>query len=484
MALSPRMRDLAARLLPNVERALKEFPEHLLLWSFWLVINDVAGTGSVVNLIASIEPRPGVTDFPPARARSKIFNSTDISVIERFAKKRFDDAMEVPVDSWGGSQRERLINTTWSSTVMPPIAAYLIQNKDFEAEKTLKKAIKWSEGDCADQVDQAVGFAKRYNKTSLANDWSNISLENIKNDATLNDEADKPVLNLSWIILNEDDSNDIFAAFNKEINSPPLDALQAPVKTEKMRNVPQFANMKTGWGLHDGKNRIVDYTEERPSFDLISDMAKRNGMVSRIEQLESHRKVYLRDGYVEHELLSEYFKLAEKRMARLNQSQPEKRILTEEEDNAIWASAAKLLEELLSNRKYVLVDERIPVPETAIQSPMMKRLAERLILNLEDMIKRDPTFAFDYLLWDNLNTLTGNKHSLSNTILTLPPLPGERLLIYSLKFAEISNKEALKREDWNFIISNSTVLWDLYVRVWADGLRERKDNEIGAYWVH
>jgi len=109
----------------------------------------------------------------------------------------------------------------------------------------------------------------------------------------------------------------------------------------------------------------------------------------------------------------------------------------------------------------------------------MKRIAARLMYPLEDMIKRNPSFAPNYLLHSDLSKLTENRHSLLDLFSSMTPLPGEGLLVNSLRTTELLNSEAIKREDWDFVILYSTASWDTYtekMRLEYYGLSEIQKN--------
>jgi hypothetical protein len=338
------------------------------------------------------------------------------------------------------------------------------------------KFIKWSAGDCKAQLDSAVQLATFFDKAALATRWREIDLDSYKGAAATDNRA------ISWIVVEEDGSNNISSAFNKEIHSYLLDSLPAPVRYEKRKN-PQFAHLKPGWGLYDGKNHILAYSEEPPSHDLISGMAKSNGIVSKVEEFERFRRANDRNALLDAELLKEYLALANKRMARFNQSNPEKPMLTDEEDNIIWGPAARVLEDLLGNDnyRYVLLLRDIQFLDTATQSQTMKRLAAKHIYAIEEMIKRDPVYIVNYPLWFSLNELADNRHSLINTLLDLAPVPGESLVFNPQGAASIIGqitKEAQKHEEWDFILSNSPHYWNYFSRWWKSGYPKNYDDAL------
>jgi len=65
---SPRMRDLAARLMPEVEEALRAKPSDPARWAIWRSFRDVGARGSASALLAGLEPLPGAGRWPPEAA--------------------------------------------------------------------------------------------------------------------------------------------------------------------------------------------------------------------------------------------------------------------------------------------------------------------------------------------------------------------------------------------------------------------------------
>jgi hypothetical protein len=426
--------------------------------------------------------RPDAQEYP-ARVMERLVESDDnYFEAEKYLKTRFETEVQDPVDLYGGfrywvSARK---SEVWSSAGSL-IYMYLKQNDDSRAEQIIMKFIEWTSGDCRAQLDTAIGLARHFGKEAIEKRWREIDLEKYKDPVRYNNSVDNT--RASWIVVEDDDSNDISVAFAKEINSYLLDSLPAPVRYEKRKN-PQFAHLKPGWGLYDGKTHIIAYSEEPPSYDLISGMAKGNGIVSRIEEYERFKRTNDRNGHLEVSLLREYLLLANKRMARFNQSNLEKPMLGEEEDKIIWAPLARSLEEMLSNGRYrfvLLLYHIRPLGETANQSPIIKRLAARLIRSVEEMIKRDPAYTVNYQLWFTLNGLTDNKHSLFDTLSELNHAPGENHVLNipaSPSFLGMINKEAVKYEEWDFILTSSQSSWNYHSYWWKNGQPKNYDDAL------
>jgi hypothetical protein len=487
MSLSPLMRDLSAQLLPSMTDVIKEFPESLLVWTLWLILERASGgSGSaILPLISSIEPRPFAPgEQPPGRVLDRLIENADhFSEVEKHHSKLFEAKIKSRTDAAGKFwEPTRKADAFYPASQL--IYIYLRRGDDYKAEQILMKFVEWSGDDCKPQLDWAIGLATNLananqpGAASVAARWRDIDIERYKNakNNVSSDSAD-----ISWIVIEEDDSHDISDAFIKEITSYSLDSFPAQVKVEKQKNVPQFAHFKPGWGLYDGKNRMFDYTEEPPSDDSIRAMAKRNGVVSKIEEYEKFRKMYPRNAHIEADLLTEYLQLANKRMARFNLAQPEKPMLPEEDDRIIWGSIARILEEFLENGRYryVLLLQHIRYLDLASQSPMMKRTANRLIYPVEEMIKRDPAYIVNYPLWFSLNELAGGKKSLMDTLSNLTPVPSDELLFNPRANARIIgqiNKEALKYKEWDFIIGTATPYWNYWLYWWENKYPNTDDD--------
>ena len=493
MALSPTMRTLANQLLLRVTQVVREFPENTLVWTLWLILERASGgTGSAIApLLDSIEPRPYASmNFPPERViqrmRERLFNFGGAEV-EKYYAKRFDTLIKNPVDEYGDYFRSNNIARLFAPASQL-IWIYLRQNSDYEAERILTRFIEWANGDCKSQLDWAIGLATNLANAGEASQavptrWREIDLESYKNPDRNNAPTDRAANLLSWIVIDADDSNDISDAFNNEIYSYRLDSLPLPVKTGKRKDFPQFANRKPGWGLYNGKDFMFVYMENLPTYDLISTLVSRNGIVSKIDEYEKFRRLNERNGHIELDLLKEYLQLADKRMTRFNQSKPEKPMLDRDEDNIIWGPIARILDQSLSNGRYRLESiNLLQIPGSASQSSIMKNIAPRLIYQLEDLIKRDPFCALNYSLYSGINELTGNNHSLVSVLLHMTPEPKNRTLFArSLPTVGFIYREALKRDEFDFIVDTSAEYWADWLFFWRDGAPKPNDDDILAF---
>ena len=157
-------------------------------------------------------------------------------------------------------------------------------------------------------------------------------------------------------------------------------------------------------------------------------------------------------------------------------------MLDKDQDNIIWGPIAGILNELLSNGHYrlAMINVWLPIPDSVVQSQIMKNMAPRFIYQLEELIKRDPFCLLNYSLYPGLNELTGNKHSLIDILLHSAPEPKEGLsfniLLPAIRYI---NKEALKRNEFDFIVTTSTTLWTFWLNYWRDGYRTRDDENFG-----
>lgn len=67
-ARSPRLRDLAARLLPAAEDALRAKPSDPARWAVWQSLRAAGAGGRAVAVLAGLEPWPGARRWPPEAA--------------------------------------------------------------------------------------------------------------------------------------------------------------------------------------------------------------------------------------------------------------------------------------------------------------------------------------------------------------------------------------------------------------------------------
>lgn len=65
---SPRLRELAERLMPEVEAALRERPADVRRWDIWLSFREAGARGRASAVLAGVEPWPGARRWPPAAA--------------------------------------------------------------------------------------------------------------------------------------------------------------------------------------------------------------------------------------------------------------------------------------------------------------------------------------------------------------------------------------------------------------------------------
>ncbi|MCL1893541.1 MAG: hypothetical protein FWG02_04810, partial [Holophagaceae bacterium] len=494
MVLSPTVKTLASQLLPRVTQVVKELPESVLAWKLWLVLERASGNMELFQpLLASIEERPfAPIDYPYWRVLDRyreflppMYGSED-PVLEQYLLRQFEASIKDPIDSLGKQMEARRKSQAWRPA-LDLINIYTVRKQDINAEQILLKFIEWTAGNCKAERDYAVemslwkverGVVGSENLANVAKRWSEIDLESYKNLA-----KDKPdTSSITWLVL-DNDTSDISAAFSELINSYSLDSLPAPVKIEKLKNAPQFAylNLKPGWGLYDGKNHVFAYSDELPTHDLILHMARQNRVLSKIREYESFKRGNSRNAHLEIDLLTEYLKLADKRMERLNKAQPDKQSLTEEEDNIIWRPIATILSELLSNGRYKLENFRIQIPESVVQSPIMKTLATRLINPLGELIKSDPYCSVNYSLWFSLNELLENRHSLIGILSSLTPIPGDGSIFdrsTDLSIVKAIGSEAVERREWDFITKNFNPIWNYWLNQWREGQTKPNDGLI------
>ncbi|HTL98350.1 MAG TPA: hypothetical protein VL181_06050 [Holophagaceae bacterium] len=65
---SPRLRELAARLMPAVEEALRDKPSETRRWDLWLSFREAGARGSAGAVLAGLDPLPGARRWPPEAA--------------------------------------------------------------------------------------------------------------------------------------------------------------------------------------------------------------------------------------------------------------------------------------------------------------------------------------------------------------------------------------------------------------------------------
>ena len=477
MAFSPRVKALATQILPRMTELVRELPQSQSVWSDWLILERASGgSGSALApLVASIQYPPWVnTDNPPERVMQRLLEDGDnIFIAEQYFKKMFESEISSPIYSHGAGYGEwaRKANTWRQANTL--LDVYLRQNIDSEADSALITFINWAEGNCKEELEKAIQLAKNNNRQRLAEQWSRIDLEEVKRNTVRDAEPKSNTNNISWIVINSDDGNDISDAFNREINSYRLDSLLIPVKVEKPENAPHFTNLKPGWGLYDG-NRILNYTVEQPSYDLISAMAKRIGIVSKIEEMENFRKVNDRSANLEMELLIEYLRLANRRMNRFNQAHTDtdtdKPMLSEEDDKIIWKPIAEIIESLFSNNRYKPLGaqhDRFPsIPDSAIQSPLMRNMADRMIHPLREWIRQEPSYDHHFHFFHSLNKLAKNKYRMLDIFSDLTPTPRSKLILYHSVTIGILNRDAQELGEWDIIIDLGIPHWEYWLSRW------------------
>lgn len=65
---SPRLRELAARLMAAVEDALRNKPSDANRWALWLSLREAGAGGHAGAVLAGVDPLPGARRWPPATA--------------------------------------------------------------------------------------------------------------------------------------------------------------------------------------------------------------------------------------------------------------------------------------------------------------------------------------------------------------------------------------------------------------------------------
>lgn len=179
--LSPLMQEVSRRALPIVEEALRQHPGHYQAWAVWAQLAENAGGRSLRNLMDSITPAPGVTEFVPesvligyirdARGRGDWAGLVDL-LGPRWELKKEDGYRVVAIDEEG--LKVDALKGQWESLLKPLVEAHLRLGNTLDADRIVREVMAWmpSKG----LPGWASALATSCGQPALASQWASLAI--------------------------------------------------------------------------------------------------------------------------------------------------------------------------------------------------------------------------------------------------------------------------------------------------------------------
>lgn len=178
---SPLMQEASRRALPIVEEALRQHPGHYQAWSVWAQLAENAEGRSLRNLMDSITPVPGETEFVPesvltgyiqdARGRGDWASVVDL-LGPRWELKKEDGYRVIAIDEEG--LKVDALKGQWESLLKPLVESHLRLGNTQDADRIVREVMVWmpSKG----LPGWASALATSCGQTALASQWATMTV--------------------------------------------------------------------------------------------------------------------------------------------------------------------------------------------------------------------------------------------------------------------------------------------------------------------
>ena len=480
-ALSPTMRSLVRRLMPDVESILRRYPENIDAWSFWLTMAEAADNPSLPDFLASLSPKPGCEVWPPRGPAYVLMEaarkSGDATQVLALSKQRFEEMIAEPLESWGPLQIDRHRDIFWNGSALPYLDLLTQQGQDTEATRVLARAMAWTKDHYEEYVEQARQKAWGNKRNHVADHWRWLKPKAPKKaqaaptSPLLEGIPDLPKPPF-WIVM--DDGQGLHAKALREATAfdMHLAALDLPIFILGPEHAQIRAKLNQGlpgWGLVTADGQLAAREATLPDATAMIRMSDGAGLNSHIAILETFLRQHPEQQEAYAELLSRHLKLAAKRASRLSPestSEPpsgpsELPPLAEAQDARTWGASAKLLASFYRDEGYRLNQMVMEIPPSAGRSRLMRRMADALLPELESWILRNPVWEMNWKNWITLNKLANRPRPILPLLQRCPPLPGDEATFKLAALLEL-NRQARAKGDWQAIIDFVGPVWDSY----------------------
>lgn len=177
IAASPRLKDAAEALMPDIESALAQAPSNRSLWHLWIAFRAGGGGTDFTQLISTLTPSPlmGDTPWPPPEVIASCIRECreqgNWSTLGQIAEPPVRKLLEActPGQRPAGLMNPNLVPSVWTELVGPLVEAYLHQGDPAAAERTLRDWL--SGGGWKGALKAAVAWAKANGASDLATKW-------------------------------------------------------------------------------------------------------------------------------------------------------------------------------------------------------------------------------------------------------------------------------------------------------------------------
>lgn len=480
-ALSPTMRSLVRRLMPDVESILRRYPENTDAWGFWLTMAEAMDHPSLADFLASLSPKPGCEVWPPKGPAYALMEaarkSGDAAQALALCKQRFERMLAEPLESWGPLQIDRHRDTFWNGGALPYLDLLTQQGQDTEATQVLARAMAWTKDHYEGYVEQARQTAWSNQRNHVAESWRWLKPEAPKKAQAaptiplLGGLPNQPTPPF-WIVM--DDGQGLHAKALREAAAfdMHLAALDLPIFTLG----PEHAQIRgklneglPGWGLVTADGRLAAREATLPEATAMIRMSDGAGLNSHIAILESFLRQHPEQQEAYADLLGRHLKLAAKRASLVAPESISEPIsgssglpsLTEAEDARIWSASARLLASFCRDEGYRLNKVILEIPPSAARSHLMRRAAEALLPELESWILRNPVWEANWKNRITLNQLASRPRPILPLLQRCPPLPGDEATFKLAALLEL-NRQARANGDWQAIVDYVGPVWDSY----------------------
>lgn len=147
--ISPLVQAAAARVLPEVELALRRHPTHWMTWHLWLKLSGWAGGRPLLPFLGTLVPAPGGDEtFPPD-------NVVQAYVKEAKARKDWQAIRDLMLPHWERTREQEILflsnegegsthsaeRTQWENSVEPLIEALLRLGDAGTADRVVQEAL-------------------------------------------------------------------------------------------------------------------------------------------------------------------------------------------------------------------------------------------------------------------------------------------------------------------------------------------------------
>jgi hypothetical protein len=181
---SPRLRDLANRLIPEVEARLRMRLSDERRWKVWLSLRQAGAGGRPRELLAGIKPPPGTRQWPPSAATDAFVEEAqerddwrDAEVVLQAAYDRnqnFLKALDAAAKEDAQGKAPAQLGSyfgfgTWNGEAALLTEAKLHLGKLQEADRIFREA--FARAPRPEIAREAAGLARRCGADSLAEQW-------------------------------------------------------------------------------------------------------------------------------------------------------------------------------------------------------------------------------------------------------------------------------------------------------------------------